>query len=60
MLGVEALSCVVYVKYLYSDWLKAIPVLSFIIVGREVSAQLKYKNCKRILSFDEPCEDSIA
>lgn len=34
-------------------------VLRFIIVGRERS-QLKYKNCKRSLSFDEPCEDSIA
>ncbi len=28
-------------KYLYSDWLKAIPVLGFIIVGREVSAEIQ-------------------
>lgn len=28
-------------KYLYSDWLKAIPVLSFVIVGSEFSAVIQ-------------------
>lgn len=28
-------------KYLYSDWLKAILVLGFIIMGREVSAEIQ-------------------